>query len=152
MQVTVKKEFYKEESSKIFTQIIEIIGSDFSFYFINDNLQLSLNNKIYEPKSFKFTPPDSLAEDSNSTLEIDDLEKVLTYNLQRSENQIDVKIGLIDRDNPDIFIDGPYTYKISNVRIPFNSQITIELTSNNIFSYKIGNSSYNNISFPGLFG
>jgi hypothetical protein len=152
METTIVQEFYKEHSSKIFTQLLEIVGEDFSFYFINDNLELVVNDITYKPCNFTYIPSEPEAIDSNSQIEIDDIDKKLTYYLQKTTKPIEIKIALIDRDNPSVYIDGPYNNKVSNIKIPSNSLITIELISNNRLSYKIGNSSYNNINFPGLFG
>ena len=152
MEVSIIQEFYKEHSSSLFTQLLEIVGEDFSFYFINDNLELTLNDKTYIPNNFKYIPSEPEAIDSNSQIEIDDIDKTLTYYLQKTTKPINVNIGLIERSNPSVYIDGPYNHKVNNIKIPSNSLITLELISNNRLSYKIGNSSYNNINFPGLFG
>lgn len=152
MNINFKKEIYKESTSNIFTQLLEIKGEDFEFYYINDNLEFTMNNKTYIPCNFSYVPSEPEAIDASNQIQFDDVDKELTYFLQKTTKEIEVRIGLIDRENSTDFIEGPYDHKVKNIKIPTNSLITLNLVSNNKLAYKIGNSSYSNINFPGLFG
>ncbi len=147
-----KQAIYSTECKTVFCNVLILQHPDFEsdFNFIDNTEDIGL----YSARGFDFTPPTYGSVDEASTITIDDVDRTLAKAFQEIGNTAaTAQVGLIDAQNPEILIDGPYRYKvISFSKSSSDGKATLSLQRLAILDCKASTKTYSATVFPGLFG
>ncbi len=147
-----KQAIYSTECKTVFCNVLILQHPDFEkdLKFIDNTEDIGL----YSARGFDFTPPTYGSVDEASTITIDDVDRVLAKAFQEIGNDAaTAQVGLIDTENPEIMIDGPYKYKVvSFSKSSSDGKVTLSLQRLAILDCKASAKTYSATVFPGLFG
>ena len=147
-----KKAIYSTECKTVFCNVLILQHPDFEkdLRFIDNTEDIGL----YSARGFDFTPPAYGSVDEASTISIDDVDRTLANVFQGIGSEAaTAQIGLIDTENPETMIDGPYRYKVvSFSKSSSDGKATLSLQRLAILDCKASAKTYSATVFPGLFG
>ena len=147
-----KAAIYATECNKVFCNVLVLEHSDFekTLKFVDNTEDIG----VYSARGFDFTPPAPGAQDEASTITIDDVDRVLAKAFQEIGNDAaTAQVGLIDAQNPETMIDGPYKYKIESFsKSSSDGKVTLSLQRLATLDCNVSAKTYNATIFPGLFG
>lgn len=147
-----KAALYASECSRVFCNVLTIGHPDMEtpLKFIDNDQDVS----DYNARGFDFTPPAPGAQDEGATVVIDDVDRLLAERFQTiGDEAATASIGLVDVDDPDSMVDGPYRYKVvSFSKSSADGRATLSLQRLASLDCNASRLVYDATAFPGLFG
>ena len=147
-----KAALYASECTRVFCNVLTIEHPDLGspLKFIDNDQDVSQ----WHARGFDFTPPAPGAQDEGATVAIDDVDRLLAERFQTmGDEAATASIGLVDVQDPDSMVDGPYRYKVvSFSKSSADGRATLSLQRLASLDCNASRLVYDATSFPGLFG
>ena len=147
-----KQAIYSTECKTVFCNVLILQHPDFEkdLRFIDNTEDIGL----YSARGFDFTPPAHGSVDEASTISIDDVDRTLANVFQEIGSEaVTAQVGLIDTENPETLIDGPYRYKVvSFSKSSSDGKATLSLQRLAILDCQASAKTYSATVYPGLIG
>lgn len=140
-------------TQKVILTLITLSHPDWAvpIRMVDNTTPIISNGETFTPYSFTFTAPGTSFEDSDSNqLVVDDIDRVLNALFSSVNSEVDMEVGVIMADNPDLYEIGPYVLTCPKTKVA-GSQITISTKRSSVLKNKLTGYNMEFKYFPGLF-
>lgn len=147
-----RKELLAQETGEVFCNLVVFSHPSWTapLRFVDDTVGIMVGGVAYAARGFDFNPPDADASDASATVEIEDVDRLITARLQSLEGTPEITLSCIRRGDPASPVDGPYAYDLSGMTQGGKGTVKLSLVRRSMLSYNASPSSYSNVNFPGL--
>lgn len=151
-----KKALYAQDCAKVFCNAMSISHASFhdDMRFVDNTQALAIDGACYEARGFDFVPPAPSSDDASAEIRIDDTDRVLSQAFQQMPGgEALLSIGMVRADEPDIWVDGPYEYKVESfAKDSASGTAALSLSRLAPLDCEASGMRYTAAAFPGLFG
>lgn len=148
--IEFKEKALRQYSDLLIVTLLTIVVNDKSFYYVNDNKDLKIKDKVFKAKGFSHKGFNPSAEDSTASIELDGNLDDLTKELQKATSAY-IILSAVDIKNTSFFVDGPYTFNLTGFT-KIKNLITLNLKRKGRLDYSLSTFTYSSALFPGLYG
>lgn len=154
--INTKKALYAQDCNKVFCNALSLRNASFQddLRFVDNTQALIIEGATYVARGFDFVPAAPSSDDASAEVSIDDVDRVLSQAFQQLPGgETRLSIGMVRADEPDIWVDGPYEYKVETfAKDSASGMATLSLSRLAPLDCSASVMRYTAAAFPGLFG